>query len=167
MRNKKFILKNVSCRWLINFGQVKNLIVLLLTLSSSKKYLKKVPCCLQSLQNSLRRNRMLRQPILFDWLPEHPVFFIHPPFLTQLVRPHLATYSSLCSICVTQGMSCHTIGYQLLLTQPPSQGSRRFTQGWQSFQAWASAHIPRLIATNLLSQIFIYIRQDWKSFTYR
>ena len=29
-------------------------------------------------QNSLRRKRMLRQPLLFDWLPEHSVFWFTP-----------------------------------------------------------------------------------------
>ena len=36
----------------------------------------------------------------------------------QLVRPPLATYSSLCSTCVTYGMSCQVIGNQLLPTHP-------------------------------------------------
>ena len=45
---------------------------------------------------------------------------IHPiPFSsTQLVRPSLVTYPSLCSICVTYGTPCHAIGQQLLPTQP-------------------------------------------------
>ena len=35
---------------------------------------------------------------------------------TQFFRPPLATYSSLCSTCVTYGMPCHAIGHQLLPT---------------------------------------------------
>ena len=37
---------------------------------------------------------MLRQPFIFDWLPEHPVFD-SPLLPTQLVRPPLASYSFL------------------------------------------------------------------------
>ena len=36
---------------------------------------------------------------------------------TQLVRPPLVTYPSLCSTCVTYGTLCHAIGHQL----PPTQ----------------------------------------------
>ena len=39
-----------------DFGQVKKLVTLVFT-------------------GSLTRNQMLRQPLLFDWLPKHP-----PPF---------------------------------------------------------------------------------------
>ena len=42
----------------------------------------------------------------------------HPFFSTQLVRPPLVTYPSLCSVCVTYGMVCHAISHQLLPTQP-------------------------------------------------
>ena len=39
---------------------------------------------------------------------------IFSAILTQLVRSPLATYSSLCSTCVTYGTACHAIGEQLL-----------------------------------------------------
>ena len=53
---------------------------------------------------------MLRQPLFFIyWLPNHPVSWFASHFLKQPVRPPLATYSWLCSICVTYWTSCHTI----------------------------------------------------------
>ena len=65
------------------FEQVKNLVLILLTLNKSK-----------TSQNSLRRNWMLRQLLLFDyWLPKHRVFWLTTLFLTQSVRLPLATYS--------------------------------------------------------------------------
>ena len=68
---------------------------------------------LESLQNFLRRNWMLRQPFFFTyWLPKLPVFWFITLFLTQSVRPLLATYSSLGSACVTYGTSCHGRGHQ-------------------------------------------------------
>ena len=42
-------------------------------------------------------------------------FFGSPP--TQLVRPPLVTYPSLCSTCVTYGTLYHTMGHQVLPTQ--------------------------------------------------
>ena len=41
-----------------------------------------------------------------------------PQKTTQSVRPPLATYSILCSTCVTYGTSCHAMGHQLLPTHP-------------------------------------------------
>ena len=38
--------------------------------------------------------------------------------LNKTVRPPLATYSSLCSTCVTYGALCHAIVHQLLPTHP-------------------------------------------------
>ena len=68
-----------------------------------------------TLQNSFRRNWMLRQPLLY-WLPKHPVFWSAFTPLTQSVRLPMVTYPSLCSPCVTYGTLCHTIGHQVLPT---------------------------------------------------
>ena len=48
------------------------------------------------------------------YTPPHP----HPLFPSQLVRPTLITYFSLCSTCVIYGTPCHIIGNQPLPTQP-------------------------------------------------
>ena len=65
------------------------------------------------LQNYLRRNWMLRQPLLTHWLPKYPVFWFT---LTQWVRLPMVTYPSLCSPCVTYGTLCHAVGHQVLST---------------------------------------------------
>ena len=60
------------------------------------------------MQNSLKRNCMLRQHLLFAyWLSKHPVSWFTTLYLTQSVTPPLATYTSLCSACVTYRTSCH------------------------------------------------------------
>ena len=70
-----------------------------------------------SLQNSLRRNWMLRQPLLFGyWLPKHPVFWFTSLFPTQSVRPPLTTYSSLCSTGTYRTL-CHARVHRLF---PPT-----------------------------------------------
>ena len=70
---------------------------------------------LESLQNSLKRNWILRQPLLFTyWLPKHPDFWFTPLFSTQSARPPLVIYPWLCSTCVTYETPCHTIGHQVL-----------------------------------------------------
>ena len=52
---------------------------------------------LQYLQNSLRRNWMLKQPLLFNYqLPKHLVFFIRPNAGSQVTYSQLVTYPSLC-----------------------------------------------------------------------
>ena len=43
---------------------------------------------------------------------------IRLPFRNTVSRPPLVTYPSLCSICVTYRTPCHSIGHQVLLTQP-------------------------------------------------
>ena len=68
----------------------------------------------KNLQSSLKKNWMLRQPLLY-WLPTHPFLkFILP--LTQLVGPPMETYHSLCSSCVTYGTLCSATGHQVLPT---------------------------------------------------
>ena len=70
------------------------------------------------MQNSLRRNWMLRQHLFF-WSGCLSIQFFNLPLpLTQSVRPPMATYSSLCSTCVTYGMPCHARGHQVLLHPP-------------------------------------------------
>ena len=83
---------------------------------------------LWSLQNSLRRNRMLRQPLLFVyWLPKHPVFWFT---LTQSTyRLPMVTYPSLCKTCVTYRTLCHAIGHQVLPTQPLLREAEDFPTG--------------------------------------
>ena len=89
--------------------------------------------------------------------------------LTQLVRPPLATYSSLCSTCVTYRTPSHAIGHQLLpttlyrecygferafftlrrfLPYTPScwfqgfRGSRQFNLKVSRASCWSSRHSP-------------------------
>ena len=74
-----------------------------------------------TLQNSLRRNWVLRQ-LLFSWLPKHPVFlfiFTIPPPLPptiQLVKLPMVSYPSLYITCVTYETLCHAISHQVLPT---------------------------------------------------
>ena len=85
------------------------------------------PSDLYSLQNSIRRNRILRQPLVFvNWLPKHPDFWFT---LTQSGRLPMVTYSSLCSTCVTYWTLYHTIGYQMLPTQPLPREEEDFPRG--------------------------------------
>ena len=92
---------------------------------------------LKSLQNSLRRNRILRQPLLFVyWLPKHPVSLFN---LTQSVRPPMVTYPSFCSTCVTYETLCHAIGHRVLPTQPLSREAEDFPRGGNH-----SKHMPLL-----------------------
>ena len=54
-----------------------------------------------TLQNFLRRNWMLRQPLLYLLcllVAQASCFLIHSYHLTQSVRPSMITYHSLCSI---------------------------------------------------------------------
>ena len=92
---------------------------------------------LKSLQNFLRRNWVLMQPLLFTyWLPTHLVFDSH---LTQSVRLPMVTYPSFCSTCVTCRMSCHAIGHRVLLTQPLPKEAGDFSTGGNH-----SVHMPLL-----------------------
>ena len=68
-----------------------------------------------SLQNSLRRNWMPRQLLLFYWLNKYPVFWL-TVFSQHSVRPLLATYPWLCSTCVTYRTPCRAIGNQVFRT---------------------------------------------------
>ena len=59
------------------------------------------------------------QPLLFNyWLLSHPVFWFTSIFPTQLAGPPLVTYPSLCSTYMTYRGSYHSIGHQVLPTQP-------------------------------------------------
>ena len=91
----------------------------------------------QSLQNSLWRNWMLRQPLLFDWLPKHPVFWFTHNTVSQVAYGYL---SSLCSTCVTYGKSCRAIGHQVLPTQPLPREAEDFPRGERHFK-----HVPPLL----------------------
>ena len=64
-------------------------------------------------------------------------FFNSPPFPTQSVRLPLVTYPSLCSTCVTYRMLCHTIGHQVLPTQPLPREVEDFPRGDKHFK-----HVP-------------------------
>ena len=82
---------------------------------------------LKSLQNFLRRNWILRQPLLFVyWLTMRPVFLFT---LTQSVRLPMVTYPSLQSTCVTYGTLCHAIGDQVLPSQPLPREEEDFKVG--------------------------------------
>ena len=54
----------------------------------------------QSLQNSLRRNQMFRQPLRFThWLPKHPVFWFTPNAVSQATYGYLPlTVQQLCDL---------------------------------------------------------------------
>ena len=51
------------------------------------------------------------------------------PFLTKSVRLPLVTYPSLFSTCVTYRTLCHTIGHQVLPTQPLPGEAEDFPRG--------------------------------------
>ena len=94
---------------------------------------------------------------------------LHPVSLTgtlpQLLRPvRVSTSSELypdtgCFECLSIQFfnspapmlltGCHATPVVTRCFPPPTQGSRGFPQGWQSFQAYAFAHIHSLIATNI------------------
>ena len=59
--------------------------------------------------------------------------------LTRLVRPPLATYSSLCSNCVTYVTPCHAIGHQLRCFQG-FPGSWQFNFKVSRASCWSSKH---------------------------
>ena len=69
---------------------------------------------------------MLRQPFIFDWLPEHPVFD-SPLLPTQLVRPPLASYSFLTvqHLCDLRGAMPHLpyLGKQRISLGVPRGGN--------------------------------------------
>ena len=82
----------------------------------------------------------------------HPGYFQLPTFLDclgiqffysplrQPVRLHLATYHSLCSICVTYRTKCHANGHQVLPTQPLSREAKDFPMGGKHLK-----HVPLII----------------------
>ena len=120
--------------------KVKKLIVILLFLNKSKNWwsfcwLWRVAKLILQ-QNSLRKNWMLSQPslacLLSYSLPKHPVFLFNPLFPTQSVRLPLVTLSSLCSTCVTYREACHSIGHQVLPTQPLPRKAEDFPRGGPS-----------------------------------
>ena len=81
---------------------------------SSHKKLSKNKTFLYSQQNSLRRNRMLEQYLLFTGCSIIQFFSFIPLPQTESVRAPLVPYHSLCSTCVTYGTPCPTISHQVL-----------------------------------------------------
>ena len=68
---------------------------------------------------------MIEQP-LFLLAAQACSFLIHLIYLKQSVRPqsvrtHTVLYHSLCSICVTYGVPCHSIGHQVPNPCPEKQ----------------------------------------------
>ena len=62
---------------------------------------------------------MPRQPLLFTyWMPRQPVFWFTTLFPTQSIRLPLITNPSLCSTFLAYRTPCHSIGHQVLPTQP-------------------------------------------------
>ena len=124
------------------FDKYKNNIVVLLTLSKSKKIvvllnlgkslgwalifnLNKIP---------LGETGCLSNPyfLLTGCLGNQ--FLIHSPFSTQSVRLPLVIYPSLCSTCVTYRTSYHAIGHQLLPTQPLTREAEDFPRSDKYFK---------------------------------
>ena len=66
-------------------------------------------------------------------------FFDTPPIPRQSVRLPLVTYTSLCSACVVYRTPCHSIGYQVLPTQPLTREVENFPKGDKYFK-----HVPPL-----------------------
>ena len=66
-------------------------------------------------------------------------FFDSPPIPTQSVRLPLVTYLSLSSTCVTYRTPCHSIGHQVLPTQPLPREAEDFPRGGNH-----SEHVPLL-----------------------
>ena len=95
---------------------------------------------LYSWQNSLRRNWMPRQPLLFTyWLLRHPVFWFNSFFPTQSIRLPLVTYPSLCITYVTYRTLWDAIVYQELPNQPSPREAENFPMGEKNFK-----HVPLL-----------------------
>ena len=61
-------------------------------------------------------------------------FFDSPLFPTQSVRLSLVTYPSLCSTYVTYRTPCHSIGHQVLPTQPLPREAEDFPKGDKYFK---------------------------------
>ena len=102
---------------------------------------------LKSLQKPLRRNWILGQPLLVvSWLLKHPAFWFT---LTQSVRPPMVTYPSLCTAYMTYGTSCHSIGHEVLSTQPLPREADDFPRGGNH-----SKHVPLLTCLAWLQPIY-------------
>ena len=72
---------------------------------------------------------MPKEPLLFTyWLLRHSVFWF-TPIPIQSVRQPLVTYPSLCGTCVTNRTPCHSIGHQVLPTQPSPRDAQDFPRG--------------------------------------
>ena len=77
----------------------------------------------------LRRNWIPKQSLFFSyWLLRCPVSKF-TPFPTESVRLPLVSYPSLCSTCMTYRTPCHSIGHQLLPTQPLTKAAEDFPRG--------------------------------------
>ena len=72
----------------------------------------------------VRRNWMLRQPLLYSLVAKASSFFYSPSTLTQSVRLPMVTYSSFCSPCMTCRTLCLTMGHQMLPPQPLTREER-------------------------------------------
>ena len=107
---------------------------------------------LYSWQNSLRRNWMPRQPLLFTyWLLRHPVFWFNSFFPRQSIRLPLVTYPWLCITYVTYRTLCDAIVYQELPNQPSPRKAENFHRGEKNFKnfkhLYASAQKPNVLLT--------------------
>ena len=75
---------------------------------------------------------MLEKPLLF--IAQAFSFLITLFSRTQSVRPHLVASSpSLCRYFVTYGALCHSIGHQVLPTQPLPTEAEGFPRGGKCF----------------------------------
>ena len=126
---------------LLTLRQVKTLVVILLTLKESKKFLlnlNRFSCFLDGCfsdscfldgcfpDGCFWPLRLCKTPLGETGCLGNPYFlltgclsiqFFDSP-LTQSVRPPMVTYTLLCSSCVTCGTWCFAIGHQVLPTQP-------------------------------------------------
>ena len=99
--------------------------------------------------NSLSRNWMLRQPLLFTyWLPTHPVFWF-TPFHTKLGYVWLPTPHCAAIVWLTGRYATPLIIKYL----PPNSclGKQRISIVVAIVLSRASAHIPSLIATSSIN----------------
>ena len=84
-------------------------------------------------------------------------FFDSPPSPTQPTRLSLVTYPSLCSTCMTYRTPCHSIGHQVVPTQPLPREAEDFPRGGKH-----SKHVPLLTYLARLQPVINNLRPIFK-----
>ena len=105
----------------------------------------------------LEEIRCFNNPYFFTyWLPKHSVFWFTPSSVQSVGQP-LITYPSLCSTCMTYRTPCHSIGHQVLPTQPLLREVEDFPRGGKH-----SKHVPLLTCLAWLQPVINNLRLTFK-----